>query len=165
MFCNISDKDIVDIIHSHKNLKALAIAIANANFIPLLRSQKENFTFFAPQDNAFDRELEEMIINNHTATFNLLSRHKVVGHGRFTTDKIDKGILITVNNYGKGLIEIWRNGTTGALRVVERPGNNPYATIIERDIPASIFSMVSFNFTPNGLLVIDVVKQFLLYFF
>ena len=137
MFCNISDKDIVDIIHSHKNLKALAIAIANANFIPLLRSQKENFTFFAPQDNAFDRELEEMIINNHTATFNLLSRHKVVGHGRFTTDKIDKGILITVNNYGKGLIEIWRNGTTGALRVVERPGNNPYATIIERDIPAS----------------------------
>ena len=39
--------DIVDIIHSHENLTTLAIAIANANFIPLLRNQKENFTIFA----------------------------------------------------------------------------------------------------------------------
>ena len=130
----------MDIIHSHKNLTALAMAIANANFIPLLRNSKEDFTFFAPHNDAFNKDWKkfgDMIINNHTATFNLLSRHKVVGHGRFTTDKIDGGVLMTVNNYGKGFIEIRRNVTTDALTAMEIPGNNPLATIIERDIPAS----------------------------
>ena len=129
--------DIVDIIHSHENLTTLAVAIANAHFIPLLRNTKENFTLFAPHNNAFDEDLINMITTNETGTFDLLSRHKIVGHGRYTTDKIDNGVLITVDNYGSGMLEIWRNGTTDAITVVERPGNNPFATIVERDIPAS----------------------------
>ena len=127
--------DIVDIIHSHKNLTTLAVAIANADFIPLLRSTKEDFTFFVPHNDAFNEDLINMITRNETGTFDLLSRHKVVGHGRITTDKIDKGILMTVDNYGNRLIEIHRNATTDAITVVERPGN--IATIVERDIPAS----------------------------
>lgn len=129
--------DIVDIIHSHENLTTLAIAIANAHFIPLLRSMKEDFTFFAPHNDAFDEDHINMITSNETGTFDLLSRHKIVGHGRFTTDKIDRGVLMTVNNYGKGIIEILRNGTTDAITVVERDDNKPFATIVERDIPAS----------------------------
>ena len=129
--------DIVDIIHSHKNLTTLAVAIVNADFIPLLRSTKEDFTFFAPHNDAFNEDLINMITRNETGTFDLLSRHKVVGHGRFTTDKIDHGVLITVNNHGNGFIEILRNEKTDEITVVERPGSNPYATIVERDIPAS----------------------------
>ena len=129
--------DIVDVIHSHKNLTTLAVAIANADFIPLLRSTKEDFTFFAPHNDAFNEDLINMIASNEPGTFDLLSRHKVIGHGRLSTDKIHKGLLITVNNYGNRLIEIRRNATTDAITVVERPGNNSVATIVERDIPAS----------------------------
>ena len=129
--------DIVDIIHSHENLTTLSIAIANAHFIPLLRSTKENFTFFAPHNDAFDEDIMNMITNNETGTFDLLSRHKVVGHGRFTTDKIEHGVLITLNNHGNIFIEILRNEKTDAITVVERDGDNPIATIVERDIPAS----------------------------
>ena len=129
--------DIVDLIHAHENLTTLAIAIANADFIPLLRSKKENFTFFAPHNDAFNEELRNMIISNETGTFDLLSRHKVVGHGRLTTDKIGSGKLITVSNHGNGMIEIRRNRTTDAITAVEIPGNNPFATIVQRDIYAS----------------------------
>ena len=84
------DKDIVDIIHEHPNLKNLSIAIANANFIPLLRDQKENFTFFAPNDSGFGEfnNLTDIIQNDKDETFEMLSRHKIVGHGAYTTDRI-----------------------------------------------------------------------------
>ena len=129
--------DIVDIIHSHDNLTTLAMAIANANFVPLLRSTKEDFTFFAPHNDAFNEDLISMIHSNEAGTFDLLSRHKVVGHGRLTTDKIGSGKLITVSNHGNGMIEIRRNRTTDAITAVEIPGNNPFATIVQRDIYAS----------------------------
>ena len=129
--------DVVDVIHRHPDLHSLSLAIANADFIPLLRNMKENFTLFAPNDDAFYPEHLDTIINDKTETFEILSRHKIVGHGRFTTDKFEKGVLITINNYSSGLIALFRNETTDVITAIEHAGESKYRTIVERDIHAS----------------------------
>ena len=137
MHC-FTDKDIVDAIFSHPDLDLLAIAIYNAHFIPLLRNNKENITFFAPTKSGFSNDITDLIGNNQTETYQILSRHKVIGHGAYTTDHMrdHKGVNMTLDNYGGGFITLYKLDD-GSITALEEKGFNKNRTIIERDIHAS----------------------------
>ena len=68
----------------------------------------------------------------------MLSRHKVVGHGAYTTDRIRNhaGKMITFDNHKPGFVVIWKHDD-GSITVIERIGNNIERKIVEGDIPAS----------------------------
>ena len=134
------EKDIVDVIHEYKELSFLAIAIANTDFIPLLRNRSENFTFFAPyiRDTIKYKDHRDAIMNDKEKTFEILSRHIVVGHGALTTDQIgnDTENMMTIDRNEDSYIVIEKHDND-IITVIDRKGFNEERTIVKRDIHVS----------------------------
>ena len=104
----------------------------------MLRDQKENFTFFAPNDSGFGKFDINTIQNDKDKTFEMLSMHKIVGHGAYTMDRIGNhsGKMITINNHEGGFVIIKKHDD-GSITAFERDGFRRERTIVEADITAS----------------------------
>ena len=141
MVC-FTDKDIVDMIFTHPRLSKLALLMHNSDFLPLLRKSDENVTVFAPTNSAFLNVSGMIDLNNNdTEMFQILSRHKITGHGALTIDRIirkfgTKGVNMTIDNFGSGYITLYKL-EDGNITALEEKGFNKSRTIIERDIHAS----------------------------
>ena len=144
MHC-FTEKDIVDIIFTYPHLDFLAKAIHNTDLVSQLRKNEQDITFFAPVNAGFNNVpgMMDLFINNQTEMLQILSRHKIIGHGALTTERImDKmdghtGLNMTINNHGGGFITFYKSIDGASFTVLEEKGFNKNRAIIAGDIHAS----------------------------
>ena len=131
----------MEVIKSRPELSIAAKFITKAKFDVKLRNKNEQFTVFIPNNNAFKNvevAIDSMPIEGKRGLAGFIGRHKVSGHGRIMSTKLNQGNgwTMTVNNYNEfGVIILQR--INESLTAREPDGMDRSRKVLEADILSS----------------------------